>query len=159
MKNLLLLLFCGITSGSFCQVNFTMPPEANTFYENAMRTIKSQVKNVIEKNANNLRGRKVNTDSLFKSLHKDQALKNITQGEIEAVTVLIMVRASKNADNDLKDLVVNMHKNNNENPTDNDRTQNKAQVILTNKSQIAENISLLMKKLSGSKDLAIDNLK
>lgn len=158
MKNLLLFLFCGFSSGSFGQVNSVMPPEAEVFYNNAMHSIKPQIVTTIEKNANNLKGKKINADSLSKSLRKTQALKNAAQPEIEAITILIMVRTSKNADADLKDIVVNLHKNNDENTSTNG-VPNKVQTILSNKSDIAESISLLMKKISGSQGTVIDNLR
>lgn len=104
MKNLLPFIFCGLSFGSYSQVNTVMPPEADIFYNNAIKTIKPQIKNTIEKNASNLKGRRVNTDSLARNLHLDQSLKNSTGQEIDAIVILIMVRASKNADADLKNL-------------------------------------------------------
>jgi hypothetical protein len=159
MKNLLPFIFCGLSFGSYSQVNAVMPPEADLFYRNAMQVIKPQIKNTIEKNANNLKGRKVNADSLSRLLRADKALKNLTKQEIEAITILIMVQVSKNADADLKDLVVNIQKDNDKIGQANDLSSTRAATILNNKSQIAEHISLLMKRLSGSQDIVIDQLK
>ena len=47
-----------------------MPQEANTFYSKAMANIKPQIKNIVEKNADVLKGRTINTDSLSKALIK-----------------------------------------------------------------------------------------
>lgn len=156
MKFLLLFLFLGISFTNYGQIHSVMPPEANTFYDNAMSTIKPAIRNLVEKNASRLKGRNVNADSLFRVLQKDPQLKNIRQAEIEAITVLIMVQASRNADADLKNLVINMPKGHDENVSD--FSQQKVQSIVANKSQIAKNISIVMKKISPSESL-IENLK
>lgn len=154
MKNLLPFLFCLFSFCSIAQVNTVMPPEANTFYSKAMANIKPQIKNIVEKNADVLKGRTINADSLSKALIKNQLLKNATPQDIEAIGVLIMVQASKNADADLKDLVINMNKNEREK----NAPDNKVESILENKSKIAENVSILMKRISGTQDVVINNL-
>lgn len=159
MKNLLPFIFCGLSFGSYSQVNTVMPPEADIFYNNAIKTIKPQIKNTIEKNASNLKGRRVNTDSLARNLHLDQSLKNSTGQEIDAIVILIMVRASKNADADLKNLVTHIQKNNDKDNPPGKANSTDVEIILNNKSQIAQNISSLMQKLSGSQDIVIDRLK
>lgn len=136
-----------------------MPPEANAFYSKAMANIKPQIKNIIEKNANGLKGRTINTDSLLKALIKNQLLINATPQDIEAIGVLIMVQTSKNADADLKDLVINMHKNERGKTQANDTPGNKVESILENKSKIAENVSILMKRISGAQDVVINSLR
>jgi|SRR6185312_2816343 len=155
MKNLLPFLFCLFSFCSIAQVNTVMPPEANTFYSKAMANIKPQIKNIVEKNAGVLKGRTINADSLSKALIKNQLLKNATPQDIEAIGVLIMVQASKNADADLKDLVINMNKNEREK----NAPDNKVESILENKSKIAENVSILMKRISGTQDVVINNLR
>lgn len=155
MKNLLPFLFCLFSFCSIAQVNTVMPPEANTFYSKAMANIKPQIKNIVEKNADVLKGRTINADSLSKALIKNQLLKNATPQDIEAIGVLIMVQASKNADADLKDLVINMHKNEREK----NAPDNKVESILENKSKIAENVSILMRRISGTQDVVINNLR
>ena len=131
-----------------------MPQEANNFYTKAMPSIKPQIKNFIEKNATALKGKTINIDSLCKALSKNQLLKNATRQDIEAIGVLIMVQATKNADEDLKSLVINKHKNDFQ-----QNTNNKVESILENKSNMAENASELMKRISGAQDLVINNLR
>lgn len=155
MKNLLLLFFLGFIIPGFAQVNSVLPAEANTFYNNAMPSIKPEIKSIIEKNANKLKERNINPDSLLDELHKDQRLKNFNRDNLEALAVLIMVHVSKNADADLKNLVISMHQKQIEKPADEISTENtnpalKVQSILANKSQIAEIVSLVMKDLSGT---------
>lgn len=131
-----------------------MPQEANTFYTKAMPTIKPQIKSIIEKNAAALKGKTINIDSLCKVLSKNPLLKNATLQDIEAIGVLVMVQATRNADEDLKDLVINKHKNDS-----GENTNNKVENILENKSKMAENASELMKRISGAQDIVINNLR
>jgi hypothetical protein len=111
MKKFLPFFFFGFSLSTFGQVNYSMPPEANTFYNNAMQKLKPVIKNVIEKNARNLKGRHVNIDSLLAQLQKETGLKSSSKETLQAITVLIMIQVSKNADADLKNLVINMPKN------------------------------------------------
>lgn len=159
MKNLLPFIFCLSSFCSIAQINKVMPPEANTFYSKAMANIKPQIKNIVKKNADILKGRAINTDSLSEVLIKDQFLKTATLQDIEAVGVLIMVQASKNADADLKDLVISMRKNEREKNMGDNTQSNKVESILENKSKIAENVSILMKRISGAQDVVINNLR
>ena len=159
MKNLLPFVFCLFSICSIAQINTVMPTEANTFYSKAMANIKPQIKNIVEKNADVLKGRTINTDSLSKALIKNHFLKNATPQDIEAIGVLIMVQASRNADADLKDLVINMRKNDRDkNPRD-IAPGNKVESILENKSKIAENVSIIMKRISAAQDVVINNLR
>lgn len=159
MKNLLPFLFCLFSFCTIAQIKTVMPPEANTFYLKAMANIKPQIKNIIEKNANGLKGKTINTDSLSKALIKNEFLKNASPQDIEAIGVLIMVQTSRNADADLKDIVINMRKNERGKNSDNSEAGNKVESILENKSRIAENVSALMKRISGTQDVVINNLR
>lgn len=163
MKNLLPFLFCSFSFHCFAQVNYVMPQEANSFYYRAMPEIKPGIKNIIEKNAEALRSRTVNVDSLTKQLDKDKILKGATHQDIEAITVLIMVRISLDADSDLKNMVINMHNNDleitNENKAQRKVTQDRVDRILAHKSRIAENVSMVMKRISGAQEVVINNLR
>lgn len=163
MKNLLLLFLIILTYKSYAQVNSVMPAEATSFYNSAMQKIKPDLKNTIEKNANKLKGRIVNIDSLSVELHKDRFLKNSNQEDLKAIVVLIMVQISKNADADLKNMVIHMPKNpdqnENRNSSVNGRQENMIENILANKRQIAENVSSVMEKLPGLTQTLIDELK
>lgn len=155
MKNLLLSIFCGVSVYGFSQVNTVMPPEANLFYTNAMKSIKPEIKSLVENEAKKFREKNINADSLSNALRKVPVLKRFNQREIEGVTILIMVQVSKNADVDLKNLVMSVRKNTNQNPSAFDETK----PILEHKSRIAENISAVMKRISPSSENVINNLK
>lgn len=138
-----------------------MPSEANTFYQNAMLTIKPGIKNIIEKNANKLTRRSVDVDSLIKELHKIPLLRGGNEKDLEAITVLILVQVSRNADADLKDLVIHMRHSNSEmkNEEEEENCKNTAALLVENKSEIAQSISVIMKKLSGSAEMVMDKFK
>ncbi|MEO8819777.1 MAG: hypothetical protein ABI374_02945 [Ginsengibacter sp.] len=161
MKNILLLFFLFFTNHTIAQVNSIMPAQANTFYENAMSSIKPDIKNLIEKNANKLRGRKVDVDSLVNALHKSELLRRGTENDLESITVLILVQASKYADADLKILVINLtHSKSKQNDeTEKEISKNKTELILSNKSDIAQSVSFIMKKISGSPEMVVDKFK
>jgi hypothetical protein len=157
MKKILPFLFLGFSYNSMAQVNYTMPQEANTFYNNAMEKIKPSIKTIIIKNAQNLKGHHVNMDSLISQLHKESSLKNSSKENLQAIAVLIMVQISKNADADLKNLVINMPKN--KIASESENHENKVAGIVANKSLIAETVTIAMKKISGSQEKILDNLK
>ena len=152
MKTFLLYFFTSLSTYSFAQVPTAMPPEANVFYRNAIDNIKPEIKDLVRKNAENLKGN--NVDSLVKALKKNRQLVNYKSAELEAVAVLIMIQASKNADADLKQLVLARAKNNSVTATE-EQSKN----ILNYKSDMAESISFLMQKLAPYPERLINNLK
>lgn len=163
MKNLLPLFFFAVTVNSYAQVNAVMPPEATSFYNSAMQKLKPELKTTIEKNANKLKGRNVDIDSLSIELHKSAYLKNSNEYDLHAIVVLIMVQISKDADADLKNLVIHMHRTNEQNNKTNlhinETSENKVESILANKRQIAENVSLVMEKHPDLPQTFINKLK
>lgn len=159
MKNFLPLIFYSLSLAGYSQVNSAMPPEADLFYNHAMQTVKPEIKSTIEKNANNLKNRIIDTDSLSDFLSSDHTLKDITQKGRVAIAILIMVQTYKNADADLKDMVLNRQKDSDKSLSKDNPHSASVENILNNKSQIAANVSVLMRKLGSSRDLALDNLK
>ena len=152
MKTFLLLFFATFSVYSFGQLPAAITPEANLFYSNAIDNIKPAIKDLIIKNAANLKSN--NSDSLIVELRKNAFLKNYKSAELEAVAVLIMIHASKNADEDLKQLVLNRAKNNSVTTT-----EEKSKIILNYKSKMAESISFLMQRLSSQQEILINNLR
>lgn len=173
MKNFLLFLCIVFTHQSIAQVPMAMPPDADAFYIHAMPIIKPQLKNVIVKSAYLLKNQQVNSDSLIKALHSNPVLKGMSDENIEAISTLIMVQASKDADEDLKKMVLSMRNKNdaeevsNPNIGDknkslqeiNDKKQLMLQMIMHRKSKIAEEISLVIKKIYDNRENIINNLK
>ena len=182
MKNLLLFAFCiFILKNLNAQVPTAMPPDANTFYNNAMPVIRQQVKNMVLKTAVAIKYRKANADSLSQRLRTINSLKGMSNNDIEGITVLIMVQASEDADTDLKRLVLGMSRGNEQKQEQQTTMQTvsvnnvknktrsieeinsmqnlKLQMIMERKSRMAEEISNVMKKISGIQQNIINNLK
>jgi hypothetical protein len=177
MKNLLFFaLFSLLFSKNLpAQVSKVMPPDANDFYNKSMPLLRPQVKNIVLQNARAIENRKINSDSLSQALHRNPALKGMSNNDIEGILVLIMVQASKDADADLKKMVLEISRKNDqkketasnsetrgkkESQDNNNETQNlKLQMIMNRKSDMAEEVSYVMKKISGTQQNIINNLK
>lgn len=173
MKNFLLSLCIVITHQSIAQVPMAMPPDADAFYKNAMPIIKSEFKNVIVKSASLLKTEQVNSERLIKTLHSNPALKGMSEENIAAISTLVMVQASKDADEDLKKMVLSMRNNSEAEPVSNtngvnkheslqeinDKKQLMLQMIMQRKSKMAEEIDLVIKKIYSNRENIINNLK
>ena|SRR5450631_2082223 len=165
MKNLLFFAFCTLlfSKGAIAQVSKVIPPEAEDFYNKSMPLLRPQVKNIVLHNAKTIENRKINTDSLSHSLKANTVLKGMGNNDIEGIIVLIMVQASKDADADLKSMVLEIsHKNDQKKDSQEEinKIQNlKLQMIIDRKSDMAEEVSYAMKKISGTQQNIINNLK
>jgi hypothetical protein len=166
MKNLLFFAFFTLlffSKNLIAQVSKVIPPDADDFYNKSMPLLRPQVKDIILKTAKAIENRKVDADSLSLTLHRNMTLKGMSNNDIEGVIVLIMVQASKDADADLKHLVLDIsHKNDQkkEGQEEINQVQNlKLQMIRDRKSDMAEEVSYAMKKISGTQQNIINNLK
>ena len=156
MKNLLPIIFCSFSFCGSAQVHCAMPPEASLFYTNAMRSIKPEIKNLVEMDAHRLKNKNINADSLVNKLKNDPLLKEMKQHDIAAIGILIMVQASENSDLELKNLVLKTRNTNDKNSSE---KYNNAEMILEHKSKIAEAIAVTMKKISLSGESVINSLR
>lgn len=176
MKNLLFFALCTLFSleGLIAQVSKVIPTDANDFYNKSMPMLRPQVKDIVLSTAKAIENRKINTDSLAKALRRNKALKAMGNNDIEGIIVLIMVQASKDADADLKKMVLEISRRNDQKkemvsnsespnkkePRDDSEMQNlKLQMIMDRKSDMAEEVSYVMKKISGTQQNIINNLK
>ena len=164
MKNLLLFVFItfNISKNSNAQVAKAMPPDADEFYNKTMPLLRPQVKKIISQTAEEIKHRRINSDSLASSLHRNPQLKGMSNYDIEGITVLVMVQASKDADDDLKKMVMEISRSSNQNNNvakENDSQDSKLQLIMDRKSGMAEEIGYVMKKISGAQQDIINNLK
>jgi hypothetical protein len=164
MKNLLFfaLSILLVSIDAVGQVPNTMPPGAEEFYNKSMPLLSPPVKKIILQTAENITHRIINADSLSDALHKNPLLQGMSKNDIDGISVLIMVQASKNADRDLKKIVMAIsHNTNNHNAVNeqNDSQNLQLQMIMNHKSVMAEEISYVMKKISGSQQNIIENLK
>ena len=168
MKNLLFFAFFTLllfSKNLIAQVSKVIPPDADDFYNKSMPLLRSQVKDIILKTAKTIENRKIDADSLSLALHRDMTLKSMSNNDIEGVIVLIMVQATKDADADadLKRMVLDIsHKNDQkkEGQEEINQVQNlKLRMIRDRKSDMAEEVSYAMKKISGTQQNIINNLK
>ncbi len=170
MKNLLLLTICfllTITKIS-AQIPAVMPVNANEFYDNSMPLLRPEVRSVILKEASGMKHRKANVDSLSRALKSMAVMHGLSSTDIDGIIVLIMVQASKNADTDLKDMVMGISHEKEEKKRDNKKASEdsaveskntKLQMIMNHKSDIAEEVSYVMRKISADEQSIINNLK
>lgn len=165
MKNLLLLviiIFITLQS-TRAQVPQAMPPDANEFYNKSMPLLRPQVKNIVLQIAATLKNDSINTDSLSAALQKNAQLKGMSKNNIDGVAVLIMVQASTDADVDLKKMVLSIARNEQKNTLAKDNSteaqHQQLQTIMDHKSDLAEGVTYVMKKISGSQQDIINNLR
>ena len=173
MKNLLFFAYTIIffSKNLGAQVPTTMPADANTFYNNLMPLLRPAVRNIVLQTAKAMKNHKANSDSLFKAIRNKASLKGMNNNDIEGVVVLIMVQASKDADADLKNMVMDISRQNEQKesartarqPKPEDDVQDmqnlKLQMIIDRKSNMAEEVGYVMKKISGTQQNIINNLK
>lgn len=167
MKKFLLSLCIVVTHYSQAQVHTAMPPDANTFYDKAMPLIKPSIKNLITQTAAVLKSRRANADSLFKALHNNPLLKSMSDENIAGITTLIIVQSSKDADEDLKKMVLSMKddkgvsrtSNSSESQDMNEKKQIALQLIINRKSIMAEEISFVLEKISDKNEIVINGLR
>jgi hypothetical protein len=182
MRNVLLFAFSiSLFQNISAQVPTAMPPDASAFYSDAMPVIRKQVKDLILQMAATMEHLKPNADSLSQKLHSNKALKGMSNNDIDGITVLILVQASRDVDADLKLLVLGMSRRNeqkqlqgnamqtaSENNTENKNKSSEETYILQNlklkmimerKSRMAEEVTNAMKKISNNQQSIINNLK
>ncbi len=172
MKKNLLFLCIVFSFHGIAQVHTAMPPDAEAFYNKAIPLVKPRLKKLIIQTADELRNRQANADSLIKALHANPVLTGMSSEDIEGLSTLILVQASKDADDDLKKMVLGMRNDeagsvaNNASGTKsespeqiNERKQVMLQMIAYRKSKMAEEISLVMKKIGDNKENIINNLR
>lgn len=152
MKSFLLLILMLATFPLFSQVPAVIPHEASSFYGKAMKIIKSELKNLVEKNALSLKNN--NVDSLTRALKQKDGLSKLNANELNAISVLILVKASENADSDLKELVLS-----NKSHSFDQALSDKTNDILSYKSDIAKSINVLIGKISPLGDKVLLNLR
>ncbi len=179
MKNLLFFALCIVvySKSILAQVPKVIPPEANDFYNKSMPLLRTPVKNIVLRTAKAIENRKINADSLTRDLKANTALKGMSNNDIEGIIVLIMVQASRDADANLKKMVLEISrsndkkkqassnsertgKNKNETKDDVEEIQNlKLQMIMDRKSDMAQEINYAMKKISSTQQTITNNLK
>lgn len=146
----------------YAQVPQVMPRDADEFYNKSMPLLRPEIRKIVLQTAETIKHSKIDADSLSEALRKNAAFRGMNNNDIAGVTVLIMVQASKDADAALKKMVLEIsHKNDESNSVaqENDLYNSKLQMIMDRKSGMAEEISYVMKKISGTQQSIINNLR
>ena len=113
MKNLLLFAFCTLFFKNInAQVPTAMPPEATAFYNKAMPVIRQHIKDMVLQTAHAIKRYNASADSLSRRLRANHVTKGMSNHDIDGITVLILVQASRDADADLKLMVLGMSRRN-----------------------------------------------
>ena len=179
MKNLLFFALCIVfySKSIFGQVSKVIPPEANDFYNKSMPLLRPPLKNIVLHTAKVIENRKISADSLSTELKANATLKGMSNNDIEGIIVLIMVQASRDADDNLKKMVLEINKSNDQkkqarsNSARTDKNKNetkdnideienlKLQMIMDCKSDMAQEVNYAMKKISSTQQTIINNLK
>ncbi|RYY60764.1 MAG: hypothetical protein EOO05_08785 [Chitinophagaceae bacterium] len=117
LRYLFSLAFCAACLVVAAQRPVQPDAESEAFFNEAMAVIKPAYKNVVQKTAAGMKGRDPNVDSLVKALKKEPALAPMPPGDIEAMAFLVMMQASKLAEEDLKNVMAGVKKINQQKPS------------------------------------------
>lgn len=160
----------------------TTDPKAESLYNKLMSAARPEIKNWVYSTAGKYRYKDVNKNVLI--ANKDFNIVNAQNADLDALTFLVMMQASKEAEDDLKQSLNNMKQvnttkakqreqvqsntpalkfdslhNKNNGPDANHDDQLKIQILTDRRQKALETISNLMKKVSETENSIIQNLK
>lgn len=110
MKKFLLLNFVIVSLTASAQMHHTLPPEASVLYNEAKQSIKPEILNFVVNKSAQLAAVDVEADSLLNALRKEQVLKGLDEEGLRTVALLILVKCSYNVDQELKNKVLQIQK-------------------------------------------------
>lgn len=153
MKFSILFIFCLWTFHSFGQLNSSMPPEASIFYNKAIDVISPEIRNLVLVKSLKMKDSKIEAEQLLTELNKESRLRKLKKADLDWIAILIMVQASKNADDEIKRKVVELRKNPGEEGID------AIKRLSEFKSFLANNTTQLLENTTISQENALNNLK
>lgn len=153
MRYLLLLLSACLTDISLAQVNTSMPPEARLFYDRAIVSIRPDIKNFVGKKAIHYKKETMNARNLLASLKKDSLLHTIKGSNMEGLAVLILVQASLNIDEEIKNIVIFLRKNPGQD------ILKETQVLADYKSYLAREVEQILHRNAVLGESVLNNLR
>jgi len=173
----------------FAQLNTTSTnKKADSLFTRLMSTSRPQIKNWVYSTANKYRNKDVN-ENILKSNKEFSVLGNMNDGDIAALAFLVIMQASKDAENDMKQIMDNVKQTNNakaqqrvlieknkklkdslhgnseiKNNSDNlndmtEMQQLRLQMYMDRRQKAMETISNLMKKIANTESSIIQNIK
>jgi RNAse (barnase) inhibitor barstar len=81
------------------------------FYNKAMPSIKPVYKNLVLQTATQMKGRRMNQDSLTRAFTSNKTLKGLNGMDIDALVTLVMQEVSNDTQSDLRNMMANMKSN------------------------------------------------
>lgn len=153
MKYSILITFCLWTFYSFGQLNSSMPPEASIFYTKAMEIISPEIRHLVRANSLKIKDKKTNLKQLLSELTKEPRLRKLKKADLDWIAILVMVQASKNVDEELKNKVVELRKESSQEGID------EIKRLSEFKSFLADNTTQLLENTTISQENALNNLK
>ena len=102
MKTVFCIALLSFSIKMFAQNITTVTPQEQAFYDKAMPAIKKEYKNLVLQTAGQLKGRNINSDSLIRMMKGNKILGDLNDGDIEGLVFLVLMEASKSAQDDLK---------------------------------------------------------
>ncbi len=112
MKKIFLIYLIFVSNSLFGQNIQIANQQAESFYNKVMPSMKPGLKNLVLSTAYKLTDHTVNPDSLTIALKNNKQAAGLQSYDIEALVMLIIMEASKDANQDLKDMLAEMKKNN-----------------------------------------------
>lgn len=101
-----LLLSLAIHPWANSQTKFTQDQEA--FYQKAMKQINPRYVKWIKTNAKEIGGKDISETEIKSLISQDKTFTNLQNGDIEALVFLVMMEASKNSQEELKEIMNNL---------------------------------------------------
>ena len=103
-----------ISLGILAQNQPSVTAQEQAFYNKAMPVIKKEYKDLVLHTAGQLKGRNINADSLASAMKGNNALHNLSGNDIEALTFLVLMEASKSSQEDMKSIMAETKQINNQ---------------------------------------------
>ncbi len=110
MKIFLLAVCLFISPFLTAQMNYTLSPESSVFYHETMKSVKPEIAAFIEKKSEQLFQSQIDGDSLIQGLKKEAGFKKMSDENLKAISLLILICCSHKIDKELKTKVLQLQK-------------------------------------------------
>jgi hypothetical protein len=113
---------------SRAQELFSVPADAEAFYKKAMPAINVKYRQLVQQIATQLKGKDIIADSIATTLRNSGNIIKLGNADIDALVVLVMMEASKDSQEELKSVMMEMKRKNAE-------KKNVSQPVITKQRQ------------------------
>jgi hypothetical protein len=112
MKQIICTLLLLGSLKSMAQELFTVPADAEVFYNKAMPVIHVKYRKLVERTSARVKDTDITADSITKILNRSGIGVNLGIADIDALVMFVMIEVSKDAREDIKELIMEIKKNN-----------------------------------------------